>query len=92
MTKLIERNTPPPTKHSEIFTTGDDNLPSMEIKVYRGEHEVATEIGAFELTGIRPAERGVPQIEVTFEIDANNAVHVSAKDLGTGRVQRILRR
>jgi molecular chaperone DnaK len=94
MTNLIERNTTLPTKRSEIFTTAEDNQQSLTIKVYRGEHEVAAEnerVGTFELTDLLPAERGVPQIEVTFEIDAENAVHVSAEDLTTGDVQRIRR-
>jgi molecular chaperone DnaK len=94
MTKLIERNTPIPAKRSEIFTTADDNQSSIEIRVFRGEHEFTAhneKIGTFELTGLPPAPRGVPQIEVTFEIDAENVVHVSATDLATGRAQRIQR-
>ncbi len=92
MTKLIERNTTIPTRKAEVFTTADDNQNSVEIKVYQGEREMAAYnklIGNFQLVGIPPAPRGVPQIEVAFDIDANGIVNVGAKDLGTGKEQRI---
>ena len=92
MTKLIERNTTIPTRKSEVFTTAEDNQGSVEVKVYQGEREMAAYnklIGNFQLVGLPPAPRGVPQVEVTFDIDANGIVNVGAKDLGTGKEQRI---
>src|SRR5665811_687194 len=91
-TKLIERNTTIPTKKSEVFSTADDNQNQVEIHVLQGEREMAAfnrTLGKFNLVGIPPAPRGVPQVEVTFDIDANGIVHVSAKDLGTGNEQNI---
>src|SRR2546425_3164136 len=92
MTKLIERNTTIPTRKGEVFSTAEDNQPSVEIHVLQGEREMATynkSLGKFQLTGIPPAPRGIPQIEVTFDIDANGILNVSAKDLGTGKEQKI---
>ena len=92
MTKLIERNTTIPTRKSEVFSTAEDNQTSVEVHVLQGEREMATynkSLGKFQLTGIPPAPRGVPQIEVGFDIDANGILNVSAKDLGTGKEQKI---
>ena len=92
MTKLIERNTTIPTRKSEIFSTAEDNQPSVEVHVLQGEREMATynkSLGKFQLTGIPPAPRGIPQVEVTFDIDANGILAVGAKDLGTGKEQKI---
>ena len=90
MTRLIERNTAIPTKRAEVFSTAEDNQPSVLIQVYQGEREFARDnkpLGTFELTGIAPAPRGIPKIEVTFDIDANGIVHVHAKDLATSKEQ-----
>jgi molecular chaperone DnaK len=92
MTRLIERNTTIPARKSQIFSTATDNQTAVSIHVLQGERELASQnrtLGRFELTDIPPAPRGVPQIEVTFDIDANGIVHVSAKDLGTGKEQKI---
>src|SRR4029077_501846 len=92
MTKLIERNTTIPTRKSEVFSTAEDNQPSVEIHVLQGEREMALynkSLGKFQLTGIPPAPRGIPQIEVTFDIDASGILNVQAKDLGTGKEQKI---
>jgi molecular chaperone DnaK len=92
MTKLIERNTTIPTRKSEVFSTAEDNQPSVEIHVLQGEREMATynkSLGKFQLTGIPPAPRGIPQVEVGFDIDANGILNVTAKDLGTGKEQKI---
>jgi molecular chaperone DnaK len=92
MTKLIERNTTIPTRKSEVFSTAEDNQPSVEIHVLQGEREMASynkSLGKFQLTGIPPAPRGIPQIEVAFDIDANGILNVSAKDLGTAKEQKI---
>jgi molecular chaperone DnaK len=91
-TKIIERNTTIPTKKSQIFSTATDNQPAVTIKVHQGDREMAADnklLGVFELVGIPPAPRGVPQVEVSFDIDANGILHVSAKDLGTGKEQSI---
>src|SRR5205809_5045863 len=93
MEKIIERNSTIPVKRSQVFTTAEDSQPSVEIKVLQGESEMAyrnKQLGTFTLTGLPPAPRGVPQIEVTFDIDANGIVHVSAKDLGTGKEQSMV--
>src|SRR5699024_1448648 len=92
MTKMIHKNTTIPTRYSQVFSTADDNQPAVTIKVFQGEREIAAgnkALGEFNLEGIPPAARGVPQIEVTFDIDANGILHVSAKDKGTGKEQKI---
>ncbi len=92
MTKLIERNTTIPTRKAETFTTAEDNQPSVEVHVLQGESEMAAynkTLGKFQLVGIPPAPRGMPQVEVAFDIDANGIINVSAKDLGTGNEQQI---
>jgi molecular chaperone DnaK len=92
MTKMITKNTTIPTRHSQVFSTADDNQPAVTIKVFQGEREIAAgnkTLGEFNLEGIPPAARGTPQIEVTFDIDANGIVHVSAKDKGTGKENKI---
>ena len=92
MTPMIKRNTTIPTKHAQVFSTAEDNQPAVTIKVYQGEHQMAASnklLGEFNLEGIPPSPRGLPQIEVTFDIDANGIVNVSAKDLGTGKEQHL---
>src|SRR5574342_862584 len=93
MTKLVERNTTIPTEKKQVFSTADDNQTAVTIKVYQGERDMAADnrlLGQFNLEGIPPAPRGVPQIEVKFDIDANGILHVSAKDLGTGKEQTVV--